>query len=131
MMDLRTQSGQVIADNFVRKATIVNVVDGDTFDARVDLGFDVSITERFNLSRVSTFGIRRVSTTVTEDHLKLGFEAKSFVRQKLRNKEVLIHSVKRDGFRRWLAEVYYEENGQLVSLADELIKNGLTTTDTE
>lgn len=31
------------------RATILRVIDGDTIEARVDLGFDVSVIERFRL----------------------------------------------------------------------------------
>lgn len=31
------------------RATILRVIDGDTVEARVDLGFDVSVVERFRL----------------------------------------------------------------------------------
>jgi hypothetical protein len=36
------------------KAKIINVVDGDTFDAIVDLGFTVSVKQRFRLLGVLT-----------------------------------------------------------------------------
>lgn len=36
------------------KGKIINVVDGDTVDALVDVGFDVSITLRFRLAHINT-----------------------------------------------------------------------------
>lgn len=39
---------------FVYKATITNIVDGDTVDAIVDLGFNVQTKIRFRLNGIDT-----------------------------------------------------------------------------
>lgn len=39
---------------FTYKAVVLNVVDGDTIDVRVDLGFRIFTTQRIRLSRIDT-----------------------------------------------------------------------------
>tara|TARA_R100000808_G_C2133697_1_gene142381 strand:- start:81 stop:449 length:369 start_codon:yes stop_codon:yes gene_type:complete len=36
------------------KATLIRVVDGDTIDANIDLGFDVSVKKRIRLAGINT-----------------------------------------------------------------------------
>jgi micrococcal nuclease len=57
------------------KASVERVVDGDTVDCIIDLGFDVKIHERVRLSGIDTPEIR----TKDLQEKKLGFEAKEFV----------------------------------------------------
>jgi len=38
-----------MTDSYVRKATVLRVVDGDTVDMLVDLGYNVTISRRFRL----------------------------------------------------------------------------------
>ena len=40
------------------KATIIRVIDGDTIEARVDLGFKVQITQKFRLLAIDTPELR-------------------------------------------------------------------------
>ena len=55
-----------------RLLEIVRVVDGDTIDAIIDLGFGISITERIRLANVDAFEVRG------EERTK-GLTAKEFV----------------------------------------------------
>ena len=45
-------------DEYVRKAQVVRVVDGDTVDFRIDLGWNLSMVERCRLLDVDTPEIR-------------------------------------------------------------------------
>lgn len=86
------------------KAVITNVVDGDTFDMDIDLGFNIHIHERVRLLDIDTpekFGKER----------ELGLLVKEYAREKFSEEEVVIRSEKADvaadtdSFGRWLVRV--------------------------
>lgn len=100
-----------VKDNFIRKALILNIVDGDTLDGFVDLGYNVWTKQRFRLLDVNT-----------PERGVLGFkEATEFVKGRILGKEVMIQSEKDDSFGRWLATVFID--GTTINL--ELLQNGL------
>jgi micrococcal nuclease len=91
-------------------AEIVNVVDGDTVDIVVDLGFSVKVKQRFRLIRIDT-----------PERGQTGFnEAKNFLTQYL-NVPVVLAVTKLDKYGRYLVEITY--NG--VNLNDALLNAGL------
>jgi micrococcal nuclease len=101
------------------KATIVNVVDGDTVDAIIDLGFNIQIKERLRLYGIDTPEIR----TKDLEEKEKGFAAKDFVKEAILNKEVMIDTTKGTGkFGRYLATIYYGENN--TNLNEELLEKG-------
>ena len=86
------------------KAIITNIVDGDTFDMDIDLGFNIHIHERVRLLDVDTpekFG----------EEKELGLLVKDYATRYFLNKEVIIKSEKEDiaadtdSFGRWLVKV--------------------------
>ena len=85
------------------KAVITNVVDGDTFDMDIDLGFNIHIHERVRLLNVDTPENRSVEK-------KLGKAVTQYAQKHFEGKEVLLQSRKNktDSFGRWLAEVYVD-----------------------
>ena len=64
------------------KARLIRVVDGDTIDCILDLGFDVSIKERVRLKGLDTPEIR----TKDLNEKELGFKAKKFVEDMFQDK---------------------------------------------
>ena len=54
------------------KAKIIKVVDGDTVDVEIRLGFKISLQERLRLFGIDTPEIR----TRDKEEKKMGFEAK-------------------------------------------------------
>lgn len=105
-----------IKDSYIRKATVTNVVDGDTFDAIVDLGFNITTVQRFRLLYVNT----------PERGFKGAVEATEFTKEQILGKTLYIETEKDDAFGRWLAVVYldsdFEDARTLNSL---LLKNNL------
>jgi len=84
--------------NYQYKAKITNVVDGDTVDALVDLGFKVQIAQRLRLARVDT-----------PERTQANYQtAKDFVKDLVDGKEVTIttHKVSKWGY--FLADVVVE-----------------------
>jgi micrococcal nuclease len=98
-------------DNYIRKATVINVVDGDTIDAVVDLGYAMTTVQRFRLLSINT-----------PERGQEGFaEAKQFVEDSILNRTVYIQSEKSDSFGRYLANVYVDN----YSLNELLLSKGL------
>lgn len=86
------------------KAVITNVVDGDTFDMDIDLGFNIHIHERVRLLDIDTpekFGKEK----------DLGMIVREYAREQFSQEKVIIRSEKADvaadtdSFGRWLVRV--------------------------
>jgi len=76
-----------------RVKKINKVVDGDTVDVDIDLGFDISYTQRVRLAGIDTPESR--TTDLAEK--KLGLEVKEFLKHKLEGKtEIVIKTEKPD-----------------------------------
>lgn len=86
-------------------AKIINVVDGDTVDAQIDLGFKMTTVQRLRLNRVNTNEMHDKDATKR----KLAEDAKKFMIATLLNQNVTIITHKSDAFGRWLAEVFLNE----------------------
>lgn len=88
-------------------AELFNVVDGDTVDAVVDLGFGVKIQQRFRLSGVDT-----------PEKSQEGFtEARQFLTDCCLNKEVKILTHKKSKWGYYLIDIYVDDvhiNQQLI-----------------
>jgi len=107
---------------YTYKAFVTRVVDGDTIDCDVDLGFYMIARIRFRLARVNTpetYGVNKDS-----DEYKAGKHAKGFVCDKIQSEFVLIKTEKTGKFGRWIAEVFYGPNFE-TNLSDKLLETGL------
>ena len=98
-------------------ATIINVVDGDTVDAVIDLGFKMTTTQRLRLLDIDAPEVRGVSM---EEKVK-GREATSYLSELVLGEVVVVKTAKSDSFGRYLAEIIY--NGKSVNQA--MLDNGL------
>jgi micrococcal nuclease len=90
---------------------VTNIVDGDTFDATVDLGFHATMALRFRMLGIDTPELRpRGGTAETRaSEKKAALAAKSFLSQQIYGKLVNIETAKGDSFGRWLAEVHLDD----------------------
>lgn len=93
------------------RATVINVVDGDTIDAEVDLGFKIETKQRLRLARVDT----------PERGQKGYDEAKDFVIHCVFKKPVRIKTEKISKWGHYIAEVFVEER----NLSDMLLAANL------
>lgn len=101
---------------FEYKATIEKVIDGDTFEAMVDLGFYTLSKQRFRLSGYSAPEVRG-------NERDIGAIAKRRLEELLHTSMMItLTSKKTDKFGRWLAEIPWT-NGQ--TLSELLIAEGL------
>jgi micrococcal nuclease len=104
----------------VKKVT--NVVDGDTIDVEIDLGFDISFSSRVRLAGIDT----PESRTTDKAEKILGLEAKEYVKSKIKDaKEVIIKTEKMDSsekYGRILGWVFLD--GSKVSINEQMIADG-------
>lgn len=107
----------MLEQNYIYNARIINVVDGDTVDMLVDLGFHTYIKDRFRLSGINTAEMN--STDAVER--KLAQDAKEWMMSFL-NKDVVIKSMKKDKYGRYLAYIYKDSE---ISLNDQMLSLGL------
>jgi micrococcal nuclease len=105
---------------YVRK--VENVVDGDTIDVLIDLGFDILFQSRVRLAGIDT----PESRTKDLKEKALGLESKEYLKKALKDaKSVVIKTEKMNSsekFGRILGWVYI--NGDTVSLNDMMINDG-------
>jgi micrococcal nuclease len=105
---------------FVRE--VKNVVDGDTIDVVIDLGFDILFESRVRLAGIDT----PESRTTDKAEKALGLEAKEYLKKQLKDaKSVVIRTEKMDSsekYGRILGWVYV--NGESDSVNNKMIKDG-------
>ncbi len=100
-------------------AEIVYIVDGDTVDAVIDLGFGVHITQRLRLSGINTPEVRgpeREAGLAAEEHLKLLIDQNKPI-------TILTEQDKRGKFGRYLATLIgrYPESK---NINEQMIQDG-------
>ena len=105
---------------YVRK--VENVVDGDTIDVLIDLGFDILFSSRVRLAGIDT----PESRTKDLAEKALGLESKEYLKKRLKDaKSVVIKTEKIDSsekYGRILGWVYINEDTE--SLNDKMINDG-------
>jgi micrococcal nuclease len=105
---------------YVRK--VENVVDGDTIDVLIDLGFDILFQSRVRLAGIDT----PESRTKDLKEKALGLESKEYLKKHLKDaKSVVIKTEKMNStekFGRILGWIYV--NGDTESLNDKMINDG-------
>ena len=113
-------------EKYIYRGKLERVVDGDTIDALIDVGFDIWIKKRIRYSGIDTWESR---TRNLEEKAK-GLEAKA------RNKELLIEVSSKPGYFRLksfgvgkygrvLGEIYIEDKeGKQYNINKTLISEG-------
>jgi len=69
-----------------RVKKLLNVVDGDTIDVDIDLGFDISLSKRVRLAGIDT----PESRTSDKFEKTLGLEAKEYLKKHIKDAEQII-----------------------------------------
>jgi len=105
-----------------RIKSVGRIVDGDTIDADIDLGFDISLTKRIRLAGIDT----PESRTKDLDEKKLGLDAKYWLKHRLEDAEdIIIRTELPDStekYGRIIGNLYI--NGEEVSLNNQMITEG-------
>ena len=101
---------------------VLKVVDGDTIDASIDLGFDISLEKRIRLAGIDTPESR--TTNVKEK--AMGLESKEWIKKTLEGaKDILIKTELPDStekYGRIIGHLFI--NGQETSLNNQMITSG-------
>ena len=105
-----------------RIKSITKVVDGDTIDANIDLGFDISLTKRVRLAGIDT----PESRTRNQYEKKLGLQAKAWLKERLNfAKDIIIKTELPDStekYGRIIGHLFV--NDQETSLNNQMIAEG-------
>ena len=101
---------------------VYKVVDGDTIDADIDLGFDISLTKRIRLAGVDT----PESRTADANEKKYGLESKDWLKHRLEfAKDIIIKTELPDStekYGRIIGHLFI--NNEEVSLNNQMITEG-------
>jgi micrococcal nuclease len=100
-----------------------SVIDGDTIDCDIDLGFDISLNQRVRLAGIDT----PESRTKDPVEKKWGMEAKEFVKNKLSEfkGQLIIKTEKPDSTEKYGRIIGYVYLGDLsVSLNETMVTEG-------
>lgn len=105
---------------YTYRATILDVYDGDTVTALVDLGFRISFEIKIRLSGIDTPELRGADRPQ-------GLIARDRLRELILGREVIleIEKDKQEKFGRWLGTIYLNQPGENISVNEILIKEGL------
>ena len=113
-------------DKYIYRGKLLRVVDGDTIDALIDVGFDIWLKKRVRYSEIDTWESR----TRNLEEKKLGLAAKA------RNKELLMEVSSKPGYfrikshglgkyGRLLGEIYIQDkDGKQICINKQLITEG-------
>ena len=105
-----------------RIKSVTKVVDGDTIDADIDLGFDISLTKRIRFAGIDT----PESRTTNLKEKAMGLESKEWLKKALEGaKDIIIKTELPDStekYGRIIGHLFI--NGQETSLNNQMITSG-------
>lgn len=106
------------------QAKLEKIVDGDTIDVTIDVGFKITTNQRIRFAKINTPEIFHVDKE-TEDYKK-GIEAKEFVERRFKenNNEMRLVTYKWAGMHGRYTGIIWLKDSK-ISLNDELIQGGL------
>ena len=100
--------------------SIDRVVDGDTVDVTIDLGFGLLKKERIRLYGVDT----PESRTTDKEEKKYGLEAADYLGELLHStEEVVLETLEKDKYGRWLGK-FYVDGTDLPTVNEILVEEG-------
>jgi micrococcal nuclease len=102
-----------------RVKKVTGIVDGDTIDVDIDLGFNVSFSQRVRLAGIDT----PESRTTDKFEKSLGLEAKEYLKSKLKDATVVVIKTEKpdssEKYGRILGWLYVD--GNTISVNDQII----------
>lgn len=108
----RPNTGELIL--YTYPATVIHVVDGDTLDVEIDLGFNVTLTERVRLANIDTSEIHFVDNE--SDEYAEGIKHTNFVEEWVKSADgVYLYSkeYKTGTYGRVIGDLYTQNGGWL------------------
>jgi micrococcal nuclease len=106
------------------KAKVVSVYDGDTCTCVIDLGFKLSVRVKVRLLGVDTPEVR----TRNKKEKAKGLSTRDWLRERILDKDVLLHTKEKGKFGRWLGMIWTIEEDKPSfenSYNKQLINEGL------
>ena len=110
-------------------AELVRVVDCDTIDVNLDLGFDIELKKvRLRLLGIDAFETKRNSRAKKQslaegksldEIVAHGKAGTAWLMVYLSGKDLIVHTIKKDSFGRWLATVYANDENLNLKLLSE------------
>lgn len=106
---------------YTYKAKLIRIVDGDTIDAEIDLGFDTIVRKRIRLYGINTPETRTKDLKEKEK----GLAAKQRLTELLKT-DFIVETIlnKRGKYGRVLGVVYIMNNEQKVNINEALVTEG-------
>ena len=98
---------------------VIKVVDGDTIDVVIDLGFSVSIKSRIRLAGINAPETR----TLDINEKSKGLDAKSWLEKELKDQEIIIKTIKEEKYGRMLGYLYTKNHS--LTINERMILEGL------
>jgi micrococcal nuclease len=113
---------------YTYNAFVDRVVDGDTYDVQIDLGFNMFMKEvRLRLKGIDTPETWRPSTEAEREH---GEKATQFVKELIEGQFVKVRTYKMGIYGRYEADVFIEDaQGDVMELDQILRDNGFVKLD--
>ena len=108
-----------LKSDYYYDAVVNNVVDGDTIDVTIDLGFNIFTNMRLRLNGIDT---KETNSKIAEER-ELAKRAKQLVIDRTLNKKVLLKTYKPDKYGRYLADVFVDINAESINTV--LVNEGL------
>ena len=105
------------------KAKVERVVDGDTFDIVIDLGFKITTNQRIRMAKINTpetYNVKKDS-----EEYKKGLASKQYMEQRLamNNYEIELETEKTtEKYGRYIGTVHLSDS--TITLNDELVEKG-------
>jgi micrococcal nuclease len=104
---------------YLYSAVVDRVIDGDTIDCTIDLGFNVYTKERFRLFGIDT---PEKTSKIPAVH-ELAVAATKFTTDAIEGKSVTIESMDKDKYGRWLGKIHLLSSGPTIN--EQLVSLGL------
>lgn len=109
--------------NYTYRAKLNRVIDGDTIDVTIDLGFDLSAVKRLRFLDLDTNELR---SRVVEERM-LAQASKVRVQELLESADEIFVQTVMDStgkYGRLLAYVWYEKDGETICLNRQMVEEG-------
>jgi micrococcal nuclease len=110
----------IMFEYYVKKVT--KVVDGDTIDVEIDLGFDISFSSRVRLAGIDT----PESRTLNKMEKALGLEAKAYLKSQIDSAKTIVIKTEKmnssEKYGRILGWLFLD--GSEVSMNEKMIEDG-------
>lgn len=97
---------------------IVRIVDGDTIDLVIDVGFYIYLQQRIRLKGINAPETR----TLDLQEKDKGLKAKEWLERELKDKEITIKTTKEDKYGRMLGELYTKDD--CFSINERMLQEG-------